>query len=208
MAVKINDLKNISNKELAEKYAKPGCIGLVGIDSVIDNAIKKGQKLITKDGKNSSWSHAFIFSGFREDGHLWIIESDLGFHKKQIKLGVQENRAEKYFDEKMCPNYAVLDFDLSKEIQKKIVGEGLNLVADKAEYSIREVFGALFSVTNKSRDKENILAQKNSYFCSAMVQQCYSKANIKLSKNIALKNITPEDISTNENDHTQYRIIR
>ncbi len=208
MAVKIKDLKNISNKELAEKYAKPGCIGLVGADTLIDNSIKKAQKLITKDGKAGLWSHAFIFSGFRPDGHLWVIESDLEFHPKQIKLGVQENRADKYFDDKTIPNFAILDFGLEPEFQNKIIGEGLNLVSDKAQYSIREVFGALFSVKNKTRDKENLLSQKISYFCSAFVQHCYSKININLCENVSLKNITPEDISVNEIGHSQYRIVR
>src|SRR5438067_1752226 len=110
MGIDIINIKNISNKQFVEKYAKPGCIGLVGADNVIDNSIKKAQKFITADGKNSLWSHAFMFSGIRQDGQWWIIESDLEFYKKQTRLGVQENRAEKYFDVKAVPNIAILDF--------------------------------------------------------------------------------------------------
>src|SRR5258708_2572368 len=91
MAIDIINIKNISNKQFVEKYAKPGCIGLVGADNVIDNSIKKAQKFITADGKNSLWSHAFMFSGIRQDGQWWIIESDLEFYMKQTRLGVQEN---------------------------------------------------------------------------------------------------------------------
>src|SRR5215216_3140394 len=108
----IEIITGLSNKEFIEKYAKPGCIGLVGADNPIDNSIKKMQKYITADGKSSLWSHAFLYSSKRHDGHWWIIESDLEFHRKQVKLGVQENRAEKYFDEKHFPNLAVLDLNL------------------------------------------------------------------------------------------------
>jgi len=209
MQAKLIDLKNISNKELALQYAKPGCIGLVGANTLIDNSIKKAQKRITRDGKSSAWSHAFIFSGMRADGHLWVIESDLEFHRKQIKLGVQENRAEKYFDDAMFSNFAVLDFGLDKETQDKIITEGLNLVCSNAGYSLREIFGALMSLGNKvERKKENKLAQQNSFFCSAMVQHCFSKANLNLCAEVSLKHITPEDIAGNLHSHTQYRIVR
>ena len=65
MSVQI--INDISNKDFIETYAKPGCIGLVGADTPIDNSIKKMQKYITADGKSSLWSHAFIYSGLRED---------------------------------------------------------------------------------------------------------------------------------------------
>ena len=122
MAVEIVNTKGLTNEQFVKKYAKSGCIGLVGADNIIDNSIKKAQKLITKDGKNSSWSHAFIFSGIRADGQWWIIESDLEFHLKQTRLGVQENRAEKYFDEKTFPSLAILNFNLDDDKQKLVVG--------------------------------------------------------------------------------------
>jgi len=202
-------IKDISNKEFIETYAKPGCIGLVGADTVIDNSIKKMQKYITADGKQSLWSHAFLYSALREDGEWWIIESDLEIHAKKINLGVQENRAEKYFDEKVFPNLAILNFNLDEDKQKLIVGEGLNLVAAQTEYSIKEVFGTLYTLLKKeSRGSKNKMAKENSYFCSAMVQHCYNKVKVNLAPGIDIKQLAPEDIATTQVHHTQYRIIR
>lgn len=209
MPVEIINTKGLSNKAFVEKYAKPGAIGLVGADNIIDNSIKKAQKLITSDGKSSLWSHAFIFSGIRADGEWWIIESDWDFNFKKSRLGVQENRAEKYYNVKEVPNFAILDFDLDGKSQNKIISEGLNLVVAKMDYSIREVFGALFNFKSKDgRAIENKLAQENSFFCSAMVQHCYSKVKIQLADKVSLKNLAPEDIAATKVSHTQYRIVR
>ena len=209
MPVEIINTKGLSNKAFVEKYAKPGAIGLVGADNIIDNSIKKAQKLITSDGQSSLWSHAFIFSGIRQDGEWWIIESDWDFNFKKSRLGVQENRAEKYYDVKEVPNFAILDFDLDEKSQNKIISEGLDLVVAKMDYSIREVFGALFNFKSKDgRAIENKLAQENSFFCSAMVQHCYSKVKIQLADKVSLKNLAPEDIATTKISHKQYRIIR
>lgn len=209
MPVEIINIKELSNKQFVEKYAKPGAIGLVGADNIIDNSIKKAQKLITSDGKSSLWSHAFIFSGIRADGEWWIIESDWDFNFKKSRLGVQENRAEKYYDIKEVPNFAILDFNLDEKSQNKIIAEGLNLVVAKADYSIKEVFGALFNFKAKDgRAIENKLAQENSFFCTAFVQHCYSKVKIQLADKVSLKNLAPEDIATTKQTHKQYRIVR
>ena len=61
----------------------------------------------------------------------------------------------------------------SQTDQNKIIAEGLNLVAARSEYSIREIFGVLLSVLNKKRGLENTLTQENSFFCSAFVQHSY-----------------------------------
>lgn len=207
MSVQI--IKDISNKDFIETYAKPGCIGLVGADTPIDNSIKKMQKYITADGKSSLWSHAFIYSGLREDGQWWIIESDLEFHSRKIDLGVQENRAEKYFDEKIFPNLAILNFNLDEDKQKLVVGEGLNLVAARTEYSIKEVFGALYTLLKKEdRGSKNKMEKENSFFCSAMVQHCYTQVKINLTTGINLKQLAPEDIATTPIHHNQYRLVR
>jgi len=209
MAVTIKEIKGLSNKEFVEQYARPGCIGLVGADTLIDNSIKKMQKYITANGKSSLWSHAFMFTGIREDGHWWIVESDLEFHFKQTRLGVQENRAEKYFDIKTIPNFAIMDFDLTDKQCKTVLGEALNLMAAKTNYSIREVFGALMNFKAKGgRGQKNKLEQDNSFFCSALVQHCYNKINIELADTIALKNLAPEDIASTKISHTEYRIVR
>lgn len=204
----IIQIKDLSNQQFIEQYAKPGCIGLVSGTHFIDESIKKAQKKITKTGSHSLWSHAFIYSGFRQDGHMWLIESDLEFHKKQIKIGVQENRAEKYFNKEQFPGLAILDFSLDTESQNKIISEALNLVAAKAEYSIREVFGVLYSMLqNKKRNETNILAQDNSFFCSAFVQHCYNAININFNENVSTKHLTPEDIyATSEKCNIYFKL--
>lgn len=185
----------MTNKEFFDLYAKPGTIGLVGGTALIDRGIRKAQKILTSDKKESLWSHAFIVSGQREDNFIWIIESDLEFHSKQIKLGVQENRISKYDSETEFPNVAILDFNLSNTDSNAIIGEALNLVALKTQYSIREVFGVLYSVLNQqSRQKENIFKQQNSLFCSAFVQKCYEAIGLKFNKDISASQLAPNDI--------------
>jgi hypothetical protein len=192
---------NISNRTFFETHAKKGNIGLVGGSAFIDVSIRQMQKKVTMDNNPSFWSHAFIVTGKREDDCIWMVESDLEFHKKQIKLGVQEARIDKYFDEETYPNVALLDFNLDESQSKMLVAEALNLVALRTEYSIREVFGVLYSiVAQKSRLSENKLAQENALFCSAMVQKCFSAIHFNLNTAINTKQLTPQDIyATNLN---------
>jgi hypothetical protein len=207
--VSIEIIKDLSNREFIEKFASPGCIGLVGANTPIDNSIKKMQKYISADGKESLWSHAFLYSSKRHDGHWWIIESDLEFHRKQMHLGVQENRAEKYYDEKHFPNLAILDLNLNEEQQNTVLGAALDLIHAKTEYSIREVFGALYTLLKKeNRGGENVLAQDNALFCSATVQHCYSKINFNLAEGVSVKQLAPEDIASSSIQHSQYRLLR
>jgi hypothetical protein len=207
MSVEI--IKGLSNREFIEKYARPGCIGLVGANTAIDNSIKKMQKYITADGKGSLWSHAFLYSSKRHDGHWWIIESDLEFHRKQMHLGVQENRAEKYYDEKHFPDLAILDLNLNEEQQNTVLGAALDLIHAKTEYSIREVFGALYTLLKKEdRGGENVLARNNALFCSATVQHCYLKIGMNLAEGISIKQLAPEDIASTILPHLQYRLLR
>jgi hypothetical protein len=189
-------MDKISNEEFFKKYAAPGLVGLVGGSALIDKTIRKAQNPIVKDKKNSLWSHAFIFSEKRADGYQWVIESDLDFRHKQTRLGVQENRISKYFDSFLYPNVAVLDFNLTKKQTELILVEALGLLSSLTKYSIRELAGTLMAMYNPSlRSKKNLLALNNTYYCSALVQQCYSKAEILFKEGISLKNITPEDIA-------------
>ena len=99
-----------SNAEWIERHAAPGRIGLCGGGEWINKAIRMAQAPLTDDGHRSPWSHAFLFSERRVDGHWWVLESDLDVVRKQIRLGVQENRATRYHDEAQFPNLAILDF--------------------------------------------------------------------------------------------------
>ncbi len=109
----------MSNQAFLEKYARAGCVGLAGGATLIDLAIRRAERHLDENEKWSLWSHSFFFQGVRADGQQWVIESDLEVHKKHIRLGVQENRFSKYFDEKHQRNLAVLDGLI--EAQKQLV---------------------------------------------------------------------------------------
>src|SRR5947208_13198617 len=139
-------LNGLSNREFLERYARPGCIGLSGGISLIDRAICRVQRHLDAEENWGMWSHAFLFQGRRADGHHWVIESDLQVHRKHIQLGVQENRISKYFDEELYSTLAVLDFGLTQQQMVCLVREGLELVANRARYSVRELFGTLIAL--------------------------------------------------------------
>ena len=133
----------LSNREFLELHARPGRIGLSGGITFIDKAICRAERHLDEREQWGAWSHAFLFQGQRLDGHHWVIESDLQVHRKHIQLGVQENRISKYFDEELYTNLAVLDLGLAEAQIACLLREGLELVANRARYSLRELFGTL-----------------------------------------------------------------
>ena len=119
----------IGNADFLLRHAAPGRIGLVAGGDVISHLIRKAQSPLTDDGHRSFWSHAFLFSEHRSDGQWWVIESDLDLRYKQMRLGVQENRIERYFDAEAFPNVAVLDFGLDDTQTRQVVSAGLDLLS-------------------------------------------------------------------------------
>src|SRR6185295_6774289 len=142
-------------------------------------------------------------------GHQWVIESDLQFHRKHIQLGVQENRIAKYFDEKFYSTLAVLDFGLTEAQVALLLCEGLELVATRARYSLRELVGTLIALRRPElRGRENLLARERSLFCSAFVQHLFRKAGLDLTPGVHDKHTTPEDISRTSIPHVTYLLQR
>src|SRR5439155_19938841 len=173
-------LDGLSNREFLERHARAGCIGLSGGTSLIDRAICRAQRHLDAQENWGAWSHAFLFEGRRADGHHWVIESDLQFHTKHIQLGVQENRVSKYFDETLYTMLAVLDFGLAESQTAMLVGEGLELVANRARYSLRELLGTLIALRRPQlRGRNNLLARERSMYCSALVQHLLRKAVVE-----------------------------
>jgi hypothetical protein len=202
-------LTNLSNEEFLKLHAKPGRIGLSGGLTLIDQAICRAERHLDENEKWGMWSHAFVFQGARADGHQWLIESDLQLHHKHIQLGVQENRVSKYYDEKLYTNLAILDFGLSEEQVAALLREGLELVATKAKYSVRELVGTLIALRRQDmRGRTNILARDCSMYCSAFVQHLFRKMGVELAPGIDGKNTTPEDISRSTVPHTTYLLQR
>ncbi len=202
-------LSNLSNEEFLKLHARPGRIGLSGGLTFIDKAICRAERHLNENDRWGLWSHAFVFQGMRADEHHWVIESDLQIHRRHIALGVQENRMSKYYDEKLYTNLAVLDFGLSDEHVGTILREGLNLVATRARYSMRELVGTLIALRRQEmRAQNNLLARECSMYCSAFVQHLFGKMGMQLAPGVDGKNTTPEDISRSPVPHVTYLLER
>jgi hypothetical protein len=202
-------VSGVSNQEFLDLYVAPGRVGLSGGISLIDRAICRAQRHLDEEETWGSWSHAFLFQGTRVDGFQWVIESDLQFHRKHIQLGVQENRVTKYFDEKLYANLAVLDFGLSEGQVSAVLREALDLVANRARYSLRELLGTLIALRRPElRGRNNVLARQKSMYCSAFVQHLFRLCGLDLAPGVALKNTTPEHIARTTVPHTTYLLQR
>ncbi len=200
---------NMSNQEFLERYAHPGRIGLSGGVTLIDKAIAHAERHLDERGAWGSWSHAFVFQGRRHDGHHWVMESDLQVHRKHIQLGTQENRISKYFDEDFYTTLAVLDFGLSDEQVTALLREALELVANRARYSMRELVGTLIALHDpKLRERDNLLGREKSMYCSTFVQHVFQKIGLDLAPGVHGKNTTPEDIARTSVPHTTYLLKR
>jgi hypothetical protein len=198
-----------SNEAFIQRHAAPGRIGLCAGGDWISKVIRKSQAPLTDDGHRSLWSHAFLFSERRSDGHWWVIESDLDLRYKQMRLGVQENRAARYFDANEFPNIAILDFGLDEAQTRRVVGAGLDLLSGLASYSLSELVGTMLAMySTRLRKRDNLLAKEGALYCSAMVQHCYAAAGIHLLPDVSGKNIAPHDIADSPLPHTAHRLVR
>jgi hypothetical protein len=202
-------LEGLSNQEFLERYARAGCIGLSGGITLIDRAICRAERHLNAAEEWGLWTHAFLFQGQRLDGHHWLIESDLQIHRKHIQLGVQENRISKYFDEALYTNLAILDFGLTEPQVALLLREGLELVAGRARYSLRELLGTMIALRRPElRGQSNLLSRDRSMYCSAMVQHVFRKAGLDLAPGVDLKHTTPEDIALTAVPHATYVLQR
>ncbi|MFD0727219.1 hypothetical protein [Lysobacter brunescens] len=198
-----------SNEAFIQRHAAPGRIGLCAGGDWISKVIRKSQAPLTDDGHRSLWSHAFLFSERRSDGHWWVIESDLDLRYKQMRLGVQENRVARYFDASEFPNIAILDFGLDEAQTRRVVGAGLDLLSGLASYSLSELVGTMLAMySTRLRKRDNLLAKEGALYCSAMVQHCYAAAGIHLLPDVSGKNIAPHDIADSPLPHTAHRLVR
>lgn len=197
------------NADFVRQHAAPGRIGLCGTSDWIGKAIRKAQAPLTNDGHRSLWSHAFLFCERRIDGHWWVLESDLDLRYRQIRLGVQENRADRYFDAEAFPNLAILDFGLDEAQVRKVQIAALDLLAGLSSYSLSELVGTLFAMhSTRLRRRGNLLAKEGALYCSAMVQHCYAAAGIEFIPGVHGKNIAPQDIYDSELPHRTHSLIR
>ncbi len=200
---------DLSNEEFLKRYAGVGRIGLSGGVTLIDKAIARAQRHLDERGAWGDWSHCFLFEGERADGHHWVVESDLQIHRKHIALGAQENRISKYYNEGFYTTLAVLDFGLDEAQSAMLVREALELVANRSQYSMRELLGTFIALHDpKLRGRDNLLARQQSMYCSAFVQYLYRKAGLDLAPGVHGKNTTPEDVARTAVPHVAYVLRR
>ncbi|MFN7974594.1 MAG: hypothetical protein U0166_19950 [Acidobacteriota bacterium] len=198
-----------TNRAFLDTHAGPGRVGLAGGETLIELAIRRSQRRIDPEKAWSLWSHAFVFEGSRADGRHWCLESDLEIARKHVRLGVQENRVDKYYDQSIYTKLAVLDFGLSADQTSRLLSEGLDLVASHARYSIRELFGTLITLHRSRReDHGNPLARDGALYCSAFVRHLFLKIGIDLAPDLHHKNTTPEDIARTAVPHATYLLER
>ncbi len=202
-------IEGITNREFLEQYAAPGRVGLIGGPELINRLISRAQRHLDDQHEWSRWSHAFLFQGRRHDGHHWVVESDLDIKSKHIRLGVQENRISKYFDDTTTTSVAILDFGLTPEQQQSVLAGALGLVADGTRYSLREIAGTAWAMRHPDwRPRENVLAREQAFYCSAFVRHVFGLAGLDLAGGIAEKNTAPEHISRTALPHTKWLLAR
>lgn len=199
-----------TNREFLERHARPGCVGLAGGTTLVDRAIAAAERHIDAEKRWSRWSHAFVIGERRADGPLWVIESDLEIHRRHIRLGVQENRLSKYYADEDYTTLAILDFGLPAESVNTLLAAGLEMVASRTRYSLRELLGTLISLQRPARrtGRANLLSRDRSIYCSALVQHLYRKAGVDLVPGLHDKHTTPEDLSRTLVPHTRHFLER
>jgi hypothetical protein len=202
-------VNGLSNREFLELHAQPGRVGLCGGTTKVDLAIRHAQRRLHAEHRWSDWSHAFLFEGRRLDGQHWVMESDIQILRKNIQLGAQENRVDKYFDEKMFPALAVLDFGLTEAQVTTLLRGGLEMVAGHERYSLRELVGTLIALRKPGlRAQENLLARERCAYCSAFVKVLFHGLGMDLVPGVTGKNTTPEDIARSPLPHMKYLLVR
>jgi hypothetical protein len=202
-------VEGLSNRDFLEKYAAPGRVGLVGGPELINRLIMRAQRHLDEKNEWSRWSHAFLFQGKRRDGHHWVVESDLDIKHKHIRLGVQENRIAKYFDDERCTSIAILDFGLTPEQEESVVAGALELVAGGIRYSLREIAGTVWAMRHpRWVPRENLLIQEKAFYCSSFVRHVFGQAGVNLIAGVAEKNTAPEHIIRTAVPHTKWVLTR
>ncbi|MBM4344927.1 MAG: hypothetical protein FJ100_16285 [Deltaproteobacteria bacterium] len=197
-----------SNIAFFERFAAPGRVGLVGLASFIDRRIRRSQRRLDPDGSWSLWSHAFLLEGPRLDGQHWLLESDLDLHSHFVRLGVQENRVDKYLDEAQAPTLAILDFGLDAAQTRAVLVEGLHLLATGARYSIPKVIASWVALKREKLGKRYGRTDERAIYCSAFVHHCYAAAGVDLLPGVVEDNALPELLWSSPLPHQAWLLAR
>lgn len=177
----------------------------MGAETAIDRAIRRAQRNLVPGGLDSLWSHAFIFQGNRIDDRAWVLESDIDPSGGYLRFGVQENRIEKYADEKVYVNLAVLDFDLTEDQAKRVVAAGLDFVSKGTRYAIGGLLKTYWAILREGLGEEK---RKDSTFCSSFVRALYRHVGIDLVPKVAVRHTAPEHLFQTPVRHARHELIR
>jgi hypothetical protein len=197
-----------SNAAFFERHAAPGRIGLVGMTTWVDRSIRRAQRRLTEERLHSLWSHAFLLEGRRADGRQWLLESDLDIHGHFVRLGVQENRADKYHDQGLAPTCAILDFGLDSAQVEAVLTSGLDLLATRTRYSIPKAVASYVALRRQELGRRFTRKDEKSLYCSAFVAHCYAAAGIELAPGIDEDHTLPELLAATRVPHTMYLLQR
>ncbi len=197
-----------SNAEFFERHAAPGRIGLVGMTTWVDRSIRRVQRRLTPEGLHSLWSHAFLLQGRRVDGQHWLLESDLDVHGHFVRLGVQENRVDKYHDLGLAPTCAILDFGLEDAQVQTVLTAGLELLATRTRYSIPKALASYVAMRRQQLGRKFTKKDEKSLYCSAFVAHCYGVAGIDLAPGVDPDNTLPELLAATQVPHTMTLLRR
>ena len=204
-SIRVHEVRDLSNLEFLRRYGKPGRVGLVGGTAAVDLGIRAAQRPLLSGAKQSLWSHALVFQGERVDGAPWVIESDFDLGKGQLRNGVQENRADKYADEKAFPNLAVLDFGLGGEDVRRMLAAALDLVARRTPYALAGTLKTYGAMLQKRLHEDG---EKDETYCSSFVRTLYRHVGIDLVPGVAVRHTAPEHLAQTRVPHARTVLIR
>jgi hypothetical protein len=204
-SIRVHEIRGLSNLDFFRRYGAPGRVGLVGGTSAVDRGIRFAQRSMNGDLSASLWSHVFVFQGERVDGAPWLIESDFDVTKGRLRIGVQENRVDKYADEKGYPNAAILDFGLKEDDVRKLLAAALDFVSQRTPYALTGALKTFWALTRKAVDKDK---REDEIYCSAFVRTLYKHVGVDLAPGVAVRHTTPEHVARSVPAHTRYVLNR
>ena len=187
------------NLPLVRKCAGPGDILLLSGHGSLSWLIRYAQKIQTKDGEPSKWSHAMIYFNV-----LIAFESTIDFKPydsahtgrgKRLDNGVQLNRLENFRDSAPAMLMHFPFVDLQRQLLNAKIGE---ILETGYTYPILGLIGSLLSYWIFRGWQSNPLQSKHSLYCSAAVQEVYSVLGIDFDPMHTARNTSPEIISQYE----------
>jgi hypothetical protein len=93
------------------------------------------------------------------------------------------------------PKPSNIHFVPAPEKVMQLLAGGLDLVASRTRYSLRELVGTLVALRHPAMlAKENPLERPESLYCSAFVRYLFLKVGMDLTPGLDIKNTAPENL--------------